>query len=103
MSGREALGEGVRGRGEAPSLGEQTGAADFFAWFGPCGAHVGFLGASWGALGHFGGVVERIWRYLFVVFWSIWGWIFGLFSLDFLFFCVIFRLFVDIFLHLKRS
>ena len=38
-----------------------TGAADFGAWFGPCGAHVGNLGASWGALGHFGGVVERIW------------------------------------------
>ena len=28
--------------------------------FGPCGAHVGNLGASWGALGHFGYVVERI-------------------------------------------
>ncbi len=59
--GREALGEGVWGRGEAPRLGEETGAADFGAWFGPCGAHVGNLGASWGALGHFGGVVERIW------------------------------------------
>ena len=60
-SGREALGEGVWGRGEAPSLGRVTGAADFGAWFGPCGAYVGNLGASWGALGHFGGVVERIW------------------------------------------
>ena len=38
-----------------------TGAADFGAWFGPCGAHVGNLGASWGALGHFECVFERIW------------------------------------------
>ena len=54
----------VWGRGEAPSLGEQTGAADFGAWFGLCGAHVGNLGASWGALGYFGGDVERIWVFL---------------------------------------
>ena len=51
----------VWGRGEAPRLGEVTGAADFGAWFGPCGALVGNLGASWGALRYFGGVVERIW------------------------------------------
>ena len=51
----------VWGRGEAPNLGRVTGAADFGAWFGPCGALVGNLGASWGALGHFGSVVERIW------------------------------------------
>ena len=75
---------------------------DFGCWFGPCGAHVGNLGASWGALGHFGGVVERIWVSLAP---------FGRFGVGFLvylrsifhFFCVIFRLFVDIFLHLKRS
>ena len=74
----------------------------FGSWFGPCGAHVGNLGASWGALGHFGGVVERIWVSLAP---------FGRFGVGFLvyfrsifhFFCVIFYLFVDIFLHLKRS
>ena len=38
-----------------------TGAVDFGSWFGPCGAHVGLLGASWGALGHFACVFERVW------------------------------------------
>ena len=38
-----------------------TCAVDFGCGFGPCGAHVGFLGASWGALGHFECVFERIW------------------------------------------
>ena len=95
-SGREALGEGVWGRGEAPRLGEVTGAADFGPWFGPCGAYVGNLGASWGALGHFGGVVERIWVSLApfgrfgVGFFVYLRWNFHLFF-------VIFRLFVDIF------
>ena len=73
-----------------------TCAADFGAWFGPCGAHVGNLGASWGALGHFGGVVERIWVSLApfgrfgVGFFVYLRWNFHLFF-------VIFRLFVDIF------
>ena len=46
-----------------PPLGQVlgVGAVDFGCWFGPCGAHVGFLGASWGALGHFECVFERIW------------------------------------------
>ena len=94
--GREALGEGVWGRGEAGSLGGVTCAADFGAWFGLCGAHVGNLGASWGALGHFGGVVERIWVSLApfgrfgVGFFVYLRWNFHLFF-------VIFRLFVDIF------
>ena len=61
MPGRKALGEGVWGRGDAPSLGRHTGAVDFGSWFWPCRAHVGLLGASWGALGHFACVFERVW------------------------------------------
>ena len=59
-AGRNALGEGVWGRGDAPRLGGVTGAVDFGGWFGPCGARVGLLGASWGALGHFWYVFECI-------------------------------------------
>ena len=39
-----------------PPLGQVFG-----CWFGPCRAHVGLLGASWGALGHFACVFERVW------------------------------------------
>ena len=68
----------------------------FECWFGPCGAHVGFLGASWGALGHFECVFERIWVSLApfgrfgVGFFVYLRWNFHLFF-------VICRLFVDIF------
>ena len=73
-----------------------TDAVDFFNGFGPCGAHVGFLGASWGALGHFACVFERVWGSLAP---------FGRFGIGFLvyfrsnfhLFFVICRLFVDIF------
>ena len=55
------LGRGSGGGVEHRAWAGDTCAADLGAWFGPCGAHVGFLGASWGALGHFECVFERIW------------------------------------------